>query len=166
MRESVSKVVRLFQVQENEPENSHYSKWFPNNDGRGKGNSSGTRESVTKTKTKTKSAGATRGGVARGFNIVKTAAGFKVIPDSEGPPAIGTKVVLKAGYAQIRGGSPLSKSADDFELKNQGPNVSGVKFMNYDLNHLSFTVDKKNFELEFSNFDKYRDLVIGVVRAN
>ena len=164
IRDAVSRTVRLFQAQENEPENSHYSKWFPDTDGAGRGKGA-EAEGAEKVKKKRRGNGG-GGSVALGFAIEKTPTGFRVIPDAQKPAKVGTKAVIKAGYAQFRGGSPLALSSDDFVLKDMDPAFSGVQHVAYNQNHVSFTVQKPDFTLEFSKFDTYRDLVIGVSRAS
>jgi hypothetical protein len=163
LRDSVSRVVKLFQGQDNEPENSHYSKWFPDSDGSGRGVSAESEGKLPKAKRR--KGNGSGGVVATGFDIEKTDSGFRVVPSSEDQAKPGTKVLLKVGYAQFRGGSPLAKSAEDFELKNHNPVDKGLKWLSFDENHVTFTVENKDFSIEFSNFDKYRDLVIGVVNA-
>jgi hypothetical protein len=168
VKESANKIVRMLQAAQNEAEDVHYAKWFPISDGSSKTLSDGLDDPKPNTgkKTGTKGKRGKPGNVEVGFEYIKTSSGFKVVPAGIDPPRIGTKVVLKGGYAQIRGGSPLAKSSDDFILKNQHLKSSGVKLLTWDENHLTFAITEKSFELEFANFDVYRDLVVGVNRVD
>lgn len=155
VKDSANRVTKLFLTKKNELEDSLFAKWFPKSDDAG-GN--------TQKKPGKKPRKQRPGEIVEGFRYEKLEDGFKVLPSLLKPAVVGTHAIIKAGYSQLYGGSPLALSPDDFELENHQGAIIGAKVIKWDLNHLEFKVTQKNFDIRFVKFDKYRDITVGVTK--
>ncbi len=153
VKDSANRVTKLFMTKQNELEDSLFAKWFPKTDDTG----SGTRKKPGKNPRTTKP-----GQMVDGFRYEKIDSGFKILPSAENPAPVGSRAIVKAGYSQLFGGSPLSLSSDDFDLQDHQGSLIGVEVIKWNQNQMEFKITQKNFEIRFKNFDKYRDITVGV----
>jgi hypothetical protein len=168
VKDSANRIVRMVQAIDDETEDSRYAKWFPTGAGApGTGGSEGNDQ-----KPKIKPPGTPRPKVQTSlFDIQKIDEGFVVRFTDEaksGTKAKNGRAILKAGYTQLRGGSPFKLSSDDFELSKMKSSIKteGVNGLAFNQNHLEFDIQSKEFSIQISGFDAYRDLSVEVHYVN